>query len=62
MNYPIVKESPKGSTVSMMEEFDAEKNEDNGYPKPAGAVVRYVGGLIGFVVAMTIWWFLESHR
>ena len=45
-----------------MEDFDAEKDEDDGYKKPAGPVVAYVGGLIGFVVAMTIFWYLESHR
>jgi hypothetical protein len=45
-----------------MEGFDAEKDEDDGYAKPAGAVWRYVGGLIGLVVALTIFWYLASHR
>jgi hypothetical protein len=45
-----------------MEDSDAETDEDNGYKKSVGPVVAYVGGLIGFVVAMTIFWYLVSHR
>jgi hypothetical protein len=45
-----------------MEEFNAEADEDNGYAKPAGPVWRIVGGLIGFVVAMSLFWFLVSHH
>jgi hypothetical protein len=49
-------------TVAYMEDFNAEKDEDDGYAKPAGPVWRYVGGLIGFVVAMSLFWYLASHR
>ena len=49
-------------TVAYMEDFNAETDEDNGYAKPAGPVWRYVGGLIGFVVAMSLFWFLASHH
>jgi hypothetical protein len=45
-----------------MEDFNPEIDEDNGYKKPAGPVVAWVGGLIGFVVTMTIFWFRASHR
>jgi hypothetical protein len=45
-----------------MEDFDAEKDEDDGYKKPAGPVVAYVGGMIGFVVGMTLIWYLISHH
>jgi CDP-diglyceride synthetase len=45
-----------------MEDFNAETDEDNGYKKPAGPVWGFVGGLIGLVVALTIFWFLVSHR
>jgi hypothetical protein len=45
-----------------VEDFNAEKDEDNGYKKPAGPVWRYVGGLIGFVIAMSIFWGLVSHH
>jgi hypothetical protein len=44
-----------------MANFDAEKDEDDGYAKPAGPVWRYVGGLIGFVIAATIVWFTVGH-
>jgi hypothetical protein len=44
-----------------MEDFNAEKDEDDGYKKPAGPVAVYVGGLIGFVVAMTLVWYLISR-
>jgi hypothetical protein len=43
-----------------MEDFDAQKDEDDGYKKPAGFGWAYVGGMIGFVVAMSIFWYLES--
>ena len=45
-----------------MEDSNSETDEDNGYAKPAGPVWRYIGGLIGFVVAAGIFWFLVSHR
>jgi hypothetical protein len=45
-----------------MEEFNAETDEDNGYAKPAGPMWAYVGGLIGFVVAATIFWYFVIHR
>jgi hypothetical protein len=45
-----------------MDGFDAQEDEDNGYKKPAGRVVAYIGGLIGFVIASTLVWFLISHR
>lgn len=45
-----------------MELSEAETAEDNGYKKSAGPVVAYVGGLIGFVIAMSIVWFLVGHR
>ncbi len=46
----------------MEDETEAEAAEDNGYAKSAGPVWRYVGGLIGFVIAMSLWWYLASHR
>lgn len=49
-------------TVANMEDFDAKTDEDNGYAKPAGPVWRFVGWLIGFVVAMSLFWFLVSHH
>jgi hypothetical protein len=42
--------------------FDPHVDEDNGYAKPAGPMVAYVGGLIGLVIAFAIFWFLISHR
>ena len=45
-----------------MELTEAETAEDDGYKKSAGPVVAYVGGLIGFVIAMSIVWFLIGHR
>lgn len=45
-----------------MDSFNAQTDEDNGYKKPAGPVVAYVGGLIGLVVGLTIMWYLISHR
>jgi uncharacterized membrane protein len=41
---------------------DAETAEDNGYEKSAGPVWGIVGGLIGIVVAMSLFWFLLSHH
>ncbi len=49
-------------TVDYMEDSNSETDEDNGYAKSAGPVWRYVGGLIGFVVAMTLFWYLVSHH
>jgi hypothetical protein len=49
-------------TFADTEDFKAEKDEDNGYKKPAGPGWRYVGGLIGFVIAMSIFWDLVSHH
>jgi hypothetical protein len=43
-------------------DFDAEKDEDDGYKKPAGPVVAYVGGVIGFVAVSTFVWFAISHK
>jgi hypothetical protein len=40
----------------------AEIAEDNGYKRSAGPVWAYIGGLIGFVIAMTVLWYLVSHR
>jgi hypothetical protein len=45
-----------------MEDSDAETSEENGYKKSAGPVVAYVGGLIGFIIAATILWYLVSHQ
>ncbi|HEY5437920.1 MAG TPA: MmpS family transport accessory protein [Acidimicrobiales bacterium] len=45
-----------------MDSFNAQIDEDNGYKKPAGPVVAFVGGLIGLVVGLTIFWYLVSHR
>jgi hypothetical protein len=49
-------------TVVGVQGFDAEKDEDDGYKKPAGPVVAALGSLIGLVLAATIFWYLESHR
>jgi hypothetical protein len=40
----------------------AARDEDDGYQKPADPVVAFVGGLIGFVIAATIFWYVVSHR
>jgi hypothetical protein len=45
-----------------MSDFNAETDEDNGNAKPAGPVWGIVGGLIGLVVALSLFWFLVSHR
>jgi hypothetical protein len=44
-----------------MSGFDAEKDEDDGYKKPAGPWWAYFGWLIGFVIAATLFWYFESH-
>jgi hypothetical protein len=44
-----------------MDDSDAVTAEENGYKKSASPVVAYVGGLIGFVIAAIIFWFLVSH-
>jgi uncharacterized membrane protein YdcZ (DUF606 family) len=44
-----------------MSGFDAEKDEDDGYKKPAGPWWAYGGGLIGFAILFTLFWYLESH-
>jgi hypothetical protein len=44
-----------------MDAFDAQKDEDDGYKKPAGKVVAYVGGMIGFIIAMSLWWYLATR-
>jgi hypothetical protein len=48
--------------VTRMSDFNAETDEDNGNAKPAGPVWGIVGGLIGLVVALSLFWFLVSHR
>jgi hypothetical protein len=45
-----------------MDESDAEKDEDDGYKKPAGPVVAYVGGVIGFAAVSTFVWYAISHK
>jgi hypothetical protein len=45
-----------------MSDFDAEKDEDDGYQKPAGPLWAFVGGLIGLVIVFTIVWYLISHH
>ena len=45
-----------------MDDSKADKDEDDGYAKSAGPAWAYVGGMIGFVVAATLFWYLVSHR
>ncbi len=45
-----------------MEEFDEKADEDNGYSKPAGPWWKFAGYLIGTVIAMSIFWYLVTHR
>jgi hypothetical protein len=45
-----------------VDNFDAEKDEDDGYKKPAGPGLAYVGVLIGLIIASSIFWYLESHH
>ena len=45
-----------------MEYSQSETSEFNGYKKSAGPVVAYVGGLIGLVIAATIFWYLFFHH
>jgi hypothetical protein len=49
-------------TVAGVEDFDAEKDEDDGYAKPAGPVWKIAGSLIGLCVGLALFWFLESRR
>ncbi len=48
--------------TARMEDTDAEASEDNGYQKSAGPMWAYMGGLIGFVVTMAIFWYMVTRR
>jgi hypothetical protein len=50
------------STVGNMEGFDAEKDEDDGYKKPAGPWWAYAGVLIGFGIGGTLLLYLISRH
>ena len=56
------RDRPQWFTVAPVEDFNAETDEDNGYAKPAGPMWRYLGGLIGLVVGLSLFWFLVSHH
>jgi hypothetical protein len=45
-----------------MSDFDAQKDEDDGYKKPAGPWWAYTGLLLGFPIAAVLWWYIESHH
>ncbi|GEM_PF-4585985 len=45
-----------------MNDFDSQQDEDNGYAKPAGPLVQYIGSLIGLVIALTLMWWAMSRR
>ena len=45
-----------------MGDAEAEESEDNGYKKSAGPMWAYAGGLIGFVITTSIFWYFASRR
>ena len=45
-----------------MADANAESDAENGYAKSAGPVVAAVGGLIGIVVAATLFWYVVGHH
>ena len=49
-------------TDATMEDSAAEAAEDNGLKKSAGPMWAYFGSLIGLVVTLAIFWYLETRR
>ena len=51
-----------GCRVGTVDDFDPQKDEDNGYAKPAGPVVQYIGAAIGLTIGMALVWWIRAHH